>query len=738
MVLGAVLAAAIALASSRARRWAWVWAATVTFAASGGEAVWVGVAFLALALAVTAAVMERRARTWGALVGGLCSVPLLHLPDHGGMHGSSALLVVLATAPLFVSGYRRSRTAERQRALWVTAVVGGLAFVACAAYAGAAFLAREHLEAAVSDAEQALELLRDGKTVEATGVLDEATASFDRAESLLTGPLSVPALGVPVVGHHARATAEMTRAGADLTAVAMAATGAARYDDVAPASGHIDVARLVALRGPLADSQSALESAETRLALLREDWLVPPISDPLDRIRSEIDDALEETSLATAALDVAPALLGSPTPRTYVVLLGQPAESRFGGGFVGTWAELRAENGEVDLVESGTIEDLRNVEGFADRTLSGPPEYLERYGRYFPAQNLQNVTASPDFPTVRQVIGELYPQTGRPSIDGAVYVDPLGVAALLELSGPVTVVGLPTALDAGNAAELLASQIYELYPLEEDRDPVLRNAIDAVFDALTARDLPGPRTVAEALGPAVRGNHLAFSVNDPASETFLTGIGATGAFPAAEEGRDLIAVKTANASPNKIDSYLERSVHYEAEVDPDTGAVEARAHLAITNTAPATGLPRVVGINRGLIEGDPDAPPAGTAILTVSVWSPLAATEASVDGEPVPLELQSELGQHVYSASIEVRPGATVEFELALQGQVALPYELVVDHQPLGADDSLTVSIVTPEGWVASDLEGLEAVPDRANVWRHRAFQAEDEVVRAHFSREGG
>jgi hypothetical protein len=738
IVFGALLAASISLAASRARRWTWLWAATLTFAAAGGEAVWVGVAALALLLAITAAVMERRARTWGALVGALCSVPLLHLPDHGDVQGASALIVVVAVAPLVVSGFRRSRTEERRRAVWAVLAVGCVGLVVCAAYGAAAFMARQHLERGVDQAEAGLELIRDGETEAAAAVLAQATTSFADAETLLTGPLSIPALGVPVVGHHARATAEMTRAGVDLTEAAVAATSTARYDAVAPDAGQVDLVRLTGLREPLEESQLALEDAEARLVDLDDEWLVPPVAEPLDRLRLEIDDALAEAELASAALEVAPGLLGAGSPKTYVVLLGQPAESRFGGGFVGTWAELRAEAGRVDLVESGTIEDLRNAPGFERRTLTGPDEYIERYGRYQPAVNLQNVTASPDFPTVRRVITELYPQTGRPPIDGALYVDPTGLAALLRLSGPVEVAGLPAPLDPDNAAEVLATEIYELYPEEADRDPVLRNAIDAVFDALTSRDLPGPRTVAVALGPAVRGNHLAFSVADPAGETFLGRIGATGSFPDVREGHDLIAVKTANAAPNKIDSYLQRAVRYDAEVDPATGAVSATARLTITNTAPATGLPRVVGINRGLIEGDPAALPAGTAITTVSVWSPFLATGATVDGEAVPLELQTELGHHVYSASLVIPTGATVSFELSLRGTVSLPYELVVDHQPLGADDSLTVGLSTPDGWSATALEGLEPVPEHHDRWRQRSRQAEDAIIRATFERSGG
>lgn len=731
VVLAAGFAAGITLAASRARRWTWIWAATIALAAVGSDVAWLAVAALAFVVAGAAVVLERRARTWGALVGALCSVSVLHLANLNGVHGSSAAVAALAVLPPVVSGYRRSRVEERRGTLAVLGVVAVAALLALGAYGAAAFMARSDLDQAVRGAEQALEMIRDGDTEGASEELSAATASFERAESLLAGPLSYPALAVPVVGHHARATAAMARAGSDLARVAVSATEEARYDDVAPSAGQVDVARLVALRAPLVMSEDALLEADHRLADLADAWLLPPIAEPLDRLRAEVDDALDETILATNALAVAPALLGAPEAKTYVVLLGQPAESRFGGGFVGTWAELQASGGSVELTRSGTIEELRTSEGFRERTIRGPEEYLERYGRYAPAVNLQNVTASPDFPTVRRVISQLYPQTGGSRVDGALYLDPVGVGALLSLSGPVAVEGLAEPLTNENAAALLSTEIYELYPDADERDEVLLGAVDALFDALTSRDLPGPRTVASALGPAARGGHLSFSVKDSDGEQFLTSIGATGAFPRSSTS-DVLAVKTANQAPNKIDTYLDRSVHYEAQVDPVTGVVEAQMRLEVTNRAPASGLPATVGGNRALSEGRAGAPPRNTALLAVSVWSPLQATEAEVDGVAAPVEMQSELGLRVYTSTLEVRPGQTVRFILRLSGAVGLPYELIVDHQPLANDDTVSLSLHVPDPALEGS-GGVERIDPAAGTdgveWRYQGTQTEDLVV---------
>jgi hypothetical protein len=729
VAITAAFAAVVTLAASRARRWAWLTTAAATFVLAGGDVAWVVVAGCSLALAIAAAVLERRSRAWGALIGAGCIQVLLHLPDRW-FHGSSALLVAVVVTPLLVSGYRRARVPERRRVRRVAAATLGVAALAALAFGVAAALAEPDLREGVDQAEEALDLVRDGKTDEASILLVEASASFDHAEGLLTGPLGLPARVLPVLGHQALATAEMARAGADLADVGATTTTTANYDELHLTAGQVDLDRLTSLQQPVAESLAALEVADQRLTTLDDRWLVPVIADPLTRLVDEVTSARSEAALADEALSVAPLLLGADGPQTYLTLLGQPAESRFGGGFIGTWAELQATSGQIDLTDSGTIEDLRNAPPGRDRTLSGPTSYLERYGRYFPAYNLQNIAASPDFPTVRQVASELYPQTGHPAINGALYLDPLGVAALLELSGPVTVPGLVLPLDSAGAAAFLSTDIYEQFPDTAARDALLHGAIEALFDALTTRDLPGPRAIADTLGTAVRGNHLAISVADPAGESFLAGIGANGAFPEPTEDGDLLAIKVANSAPNKLDTYLDRSVAYDVEVDPATGQVQGTARLTLTNTAPATGLPDIVGTNRGLIDGSPGAPPPGTAIVKVSLWSPLLMTSATVDGAVSPMELQEEFGLHVYSTEMTLLPGATAVLETRLTGILGLPYRLVVDHQPLADDGDLTVRVTTPSGWDPGALLGLEPVD---GVPQSTRTHAEDAWFEARF-----
>ena len=138
----------------------------------------------------------------------------------------------------------------------------------------------------------------------------------------------------------------------------------------------------------------------------------------------------------------------------------------------------------------------------------------------------QNVTGTPDFPTVGRMVQELAPDAlGRP-IDGVVYVDPEGLAALLKVSKPVDIKGLDVPIGPDNAAEFLLRDQYVQFPKVDERADFLERVARKTFERLTTVRLPGPRFIGAALGPAVDGGHLRIWTADPAEQAFFNGLDA--------------------------------------------------------------------------------------------------------------------------------------------------------------------------------------------------------------------
>ncbi len=263
-----------------------------------------------------------------------------------------------------------------------------------------------------------------------------------------------------------------------------------------------------------------------------------------------------------------------------------PAEIRGAGGFIGNFAELTATEGDVELTRSRAHPRAHRGSTAQHPQPERPTDYLVRYGRFNIPDYQQDATLSPDFPSVAQVMAELYPQSGGQPVDGVIGLDPTGLATLLEFTGPVVVEGLPQPLTAENAVEVLTKSQYIDVPDDAERGEILTEAVRVTFDKLTSATLPTPRKLSETLSPAARAGHLrVWSPDDRVQETFeRLGTDGTLGLPTGADGFSLIQQNVGN---NKLDAYLERTMDYRATVDAETGELTGTLRVELTNAVPA-------------------------------------------------------------------------------------------------------------------------------------------------------
>ncbi|MGH9281646.1 MAG: DUF4012 domain-containing protein, partial [Acidimicrobiales bacterium] len=431
----------------------------------------------------------------------------------------------------------------------------------------------------------------------------------------------------------------------------------------------------------------------------------------LQELRTRVRSASGTTRTAVLALRHAPALLGADGPRRYFLAVVTPAESRAAGGLMGNWGELLAENGRIRLGRFGRVQDL-NLGGVGQeaRTISGPPDFVRRYRPFMPAKFWQTVTMSPDFPTVAEVMEELYPQSGGTEVDGVISVDPYAFAGLLKLVGSISLPGRAE-LNAENAARVLLHELYVEFGEqgEAERVDLLGTVTRTLFTRLTSVTLPTPRAMADALSPVVAGRHLQLASVRADEQRFFEHIGATGAVPPVRG--DFLGVVSQNFNGNKIDWFLRRSYRYEAEYDPGSGDVTSRLEIQLRNEAPAEGLPpSVIGYGGAFVPGQP-VTANGENLQWLSVYSPLNLARMTVNGEAVEVSYERELDRQVYSAlvSIPSRTTRTVVLELTgrLDPEQGHEYRLDLLRQATVAPDRAALS-VTFDGWEARRVEGFQ------------------------------
>ncbi len=153
------------------------------------------------------------------------------------------------------------------------------------------------------------------------------------------------------------------------------------------------------------------------------------------------ESVLENFRNVKEAVSLAPSFLGYDRIKTYLVLFLNNTEIRPGGGFIGSYALIRADKGKIELLETSGSENL---------DWAAPPDfkikppypiavYMKQDFWYFRDSNW-----SPDFPTSARFAQWFYRfEGGREGskIDGVIGITPTVVEKIMEMTGPIYVGG---------------------------------------------------------------------------------------------------------------------------------------------------------------------------------------------------------------------------------------------------------------------------------------------------------
>jgi hypothetical protein len=692
VVLRAVLAAAVTAAAARARRQAWLFASTATVVAGTG-APFDWLAFVATGATLALLSLNRRSWIVGAFVGACLSQVLLRL-DLGPTTGTSAVVAAAIAGLLVVSGLRRAQRSTRRRA-WITAAVfAGAALVLSGASGLAAVGAAGDVEEGIDVGKDGLDTARRGDVPGAADRFGRSADAFGRAGADLDRWWVRPALAVPLVGQQLRAVRTLSTAGENLAGAASTASSELDLKGLRLQQGAIDLAAVERAAGALASSRRALDRAAAAVESARSPWLVGPLVKAIGDLQSRTAEARRDVGTAADVLDLAAPMLGRDGPRRWFLVIVTPAENRGSGGLVGNIGEITADAGKLDLVAVARVARLN--EAVDDGAAAGvlPRIYGDAYGGWKVPARLQNATVTADFPTAAEALESVLPLAGRGDVDGTISVDPLAVAALLKVVGPVSVGSWPVPISADNAASVLLHEQY--VALEGDaRENFLGDVMAAVWERATTGELSSPAALAQAMAPAVRGRHIQLHSRRAAEQAALGRLGADGALR--RSGGDHLALVTNNASQSKVDWFLGRGVDYRLRYDPGSGSAEATVRVTLTNDAPPSGLPAYV-------LGGQVAPP-GHSRQIVQLYTPLDLVTATVDGRPPPTTALRTLGgpgNWAHELDVAVPPMSTTTIELRLVGRLAGRrglWTLDVGRQSAVRPDDVTVTLEVAAGW---------------------------------------
>ncbi|GAA1665835.1 DUF4012 domain-containing protein [Microbacterium lacus] len=547
---------------------------------------------------------------------------------------------------------------------------------------------RDDLEAAKSRLGNVTELVRSGDAEQFSAVAADVLTYTSDADRIVQGPLWQYASWVPFVGQNVAAIRDTTEATHILVRDALPASftvlGAMQRENIRFEGGGFNLATFRGALDALPAVDAAFTEASVKISDIDRDALLPFVDDAVGQVIDVIEQSAPIAHTATEVLPTALKMLGEDGPRTYLVIFQNNAEIRATGGEGAAAVYVRADGGRI------TLEGLTGSTTFESPGLSGvqhvelPADTLALYDDEF-ARFSQNYTKTPNFPTAAKLFQGIAAKTGF-AVDGVLSLDPVVLADILSVTGPVTVDGIE--ITADNAVQVLLSDTYLRFPGDQAPADAFFAATSAtVFQKLVGGDW-NLMAMLDVFGAAGEQQRLYGWFTRPEEEVVAQELGIDGAMTSDNIDTTEVGIFLNDAAVSKLEYYLSTSIAVTCDATNRT----VTTAITMTNSVDRDDLTFHILARRSPTYGG-----SGTSmLLDVLYFAPPGASITSVSpasGDAEGLDRAStEDGRNAQSIAILLDRGQTrtVSYTSVLPegplGPLSVRYSPTVTDTPITID----------------------------------------------------
>jgi hypothetical protein len=389
--------------------------------------------------------------------------------------------------------------------------------------------------------------------------------------------------------------------------------------------------------------------------------LLPQVGQPLTRARDQLQEVTGALDAAANVSEIAPGMLGATTPRNYLLMIQNNAESRASGGIPGALAVLNLDKGKLMLGSQSSATDV----GVTAPTLPIDPQqqqiYTGRLGKY-----MQDVNLTPDFPTAASTAQAMWEKKTGQRVDGVISIDPVALSYILEATGPVKISNpelislaknkLPTELTGKNVVQTLLSDVYAKIEQPKLQDAYFAGVAQEIFAALSQGTGEAKGLIAGITRGTSEGRVLMWSANAN-EQGVISKYPLSGSIAGPSISPAQFGVYFNDGTGAKMDYYVKRTVQLIKECTQD-GYEQTTVRITSTNTAPAdaaTALPAYV------TGGGHFGVPPGSVQTNIVAYGPVQANmeTAKLDGQRTEFAPYQHSNRPVGIVAVQLAPGAS-------------------------------------------------------------------------------
>lgn len=417
-------------------------------------------------------------------------------------------------------------------------------------------------------------------------------------------PVWALASSIPVLGKNVTAISEVARSADDVAGLGLAplvkVLGTLKWEKLLPSTEGADLAPLKAAAPNVSGAANAVRLSADRLNRIDASTLVPQVAEPLSAARAQLQEVSVTLTAAATASEIAPAMLGADSQRSYLLMVQNNAEVRASGGIPGALALMSFDKGKLTLGAQSSAGDMGVMN--PPLVVDQPQQHIfsGRLGKF-----MQDVNLTPDFPTAATTAQAMWERKNGQRVDGVISIDPIALGYVLDATGPVRLqkpelvslagTGLPTELNGDNVVQTLLSDVYSEIQQPNLQDQYFAGVAQEVFVALSDGN-SNPQELLRGLTRAAdEGRVRVWSASaDEQAIIARYPLGGSVVGPSVKPAE--FGVYFNDGTGAKMDYYVKRTVQLVKECPAD-GYEQTTVRVTTTNAAPpdaATSLPPYV------------------------------------------------------------------------------------------------------------------------------------------------
>lgn len=266
-------------------------------------------------------------------------------------------------------------------------------------------------------------------------------------------------------------------------------------------------------------------------------------------------------------------LMGDRHPHRYLILLQNNNEIRATGGFIGSYAILDVNNGEIVNLQ---VEDVYDIDGSYGGYIE-PPEGLRDFVSNW---RLRDSNYSPDFAVSGAKAKWFLEKQGGPGVNTVIAINQGLLKDMLEITGPIQV-GRFGKLNSENYDLLLSYVIEGKIWGPKDPKHILKVFIPAFKEAILKEQNIG--AIGSKLYRAIQQKHIMMYSSDSGIQALFDSAGVSGRVYLTGEKEDYLSVINTSVGGTKSDKFVEENIRHETYISRDGTIINEviikRSHL---------------------------------------------------------------------------------------------------------------------------------------------------------------